>query len=1230
MKYIYTLLTLVFMIASSVHAGPLNNNVYYNTVKENYNANPPSGIAEFSNVVTQPGFNELIPGTQPSYMMVVNPADLTTYATVVGRVTGNNCTSQAALCDFIVERVTDSSEIDGGKFIMPDFGLIDNIAIYSNLGANDFNQGVLAGCDGVLLDGQSNIRGLQSSGTLDFTNGDGSVPLHDHTATSSGGITTTVDLNAIGLDDPQDRIWQYTGGVEGSPNFPPGIYVIAKEPLEHYEVGVDTGGLGVKLGKLIYDYKKTPGSAIGGERCLVLIPLAQPGTGMCISGAFPNGPHAGPTQLGDPNGPGGYLFNNTESQIKDFLEGEGNRIIAWARLQGEEDMREAFCADRFQTNTENYIADLRRRIPQLINVPVVSGGYAPCLAAGTCQFPYNNAVRGSQIQDVTECQLPLTVPYSGYPSQSNLTSVPANDVHYRLGNYRGDSRDEGQLAESYANRFISLWEGTYNPLSEPEYIAACNPSNSLPSEPTSISSTIKPGGADINWQDPVSGIPSTFECHVRVATDNSMTNVIQGAAQCTPQSDCITDNTYDTGTALTNGTTYFYDVQCWNNSMLSSPNPGGDGWGPRSAVLSFTPLDPPGQISSFTATPGDSQVELNWGAPIPGPTQDAITDYECERSDANDNSYSNIGNTGSGAVFTFTDDAGAALGAPQNGTPYDYRCRGINGSEGNADWLVIEDVIPSSGNTPPTAPQSITVTNGVGQFVVDVTAPASPGIPSYLTGDPDYVLEAQINGAGGYTQIDAINSGTQFTITSVESAACVNPDNTCDMRVKAENGEPNTNYVTTTGETLAIPQLTTFTVVSNILNENKITWTAVTASPTCETGNSYEWQKSVDSGSNWTDLAGNADPATTTVAAGTDYQNTGVTDTNTTSPTTARYRGRCVNGNETAATWFTDNVDYDPDGGGSNPYAITQSLPELLIHAVADVNQTCPGGTCEDGEPINPWSPPTGSPATVGTLVNDTRTGAFLDEPMVYDAASGGARGGNVNSLGERVLLYQNASSQVLTTDFQSSYGKIVNVNVTAANLERSNFLSGSEFNEDVFWFSDAGTVSELCMGASGNTRALCASQNLPINTYWATAFHNGLTGASAKMQMIIYETNGSSDTGGANCTGHTAGTTTNPAVYCNNAMGGLQAYELTGVNQDTTAANKTWLNAFSTGGGLGADAGFSCTTCIYPNVIATGFADESSSDGAGDGLMVRTSGGETLTDGSDLVKEIIKEHEAD
>jgi len=347
--------------------------------------------------------------------------------------------------------------------------------------------------------------------------------------------------------------------------------------------------------------------------------------------------------------------------------------------------------------------------------------------------------------------------------------------------------DNATLGNYQSNGSISLdiqgfvfWEGPWHweihPMTGWKLSAPPTP----PSAPRNLAATGGNAQVTLNWQAPASdgGSPVTNY------------KIYRGPAPGTETLLTTVGNvlTYTDG-AVTNGLTYYYQV-----SALNSP-----GEGAKSNEASATPNPPPPPPSppsaptNLVATGGNAQVALTWQAPASnGGSQ--ITNYRLYRGTTSG------GKTllaTLGVVTSYTDTS------VTNGVTYYYQVSAVN-SVGEGPRSNEATATPSAPAAPPTAPQGLVATGGVGTITLVWSPPSSNGgssvtnyriyrgtssngetllttIGNVLT----YIDTAVTNGVTYYYQVSAVNSAGEGPRSNEASATPSAPPPPPDFGISA-------------------------------------------------------------------------------------------------------------------------------------------------------------------------------------------------------------------------------------------------------------------------------------------------------------------------------------------------------------------------------------------------------------------------------------------------------------
>jgi autotransporter-associated beta strand protein len=189
----------------------------------------------------------------------------------------------------------------------------------------------------------------------------------------------------------------------------------------------------------------------------------------------------------------------------------------------------------------------------------------------------------------------------------------------------------------------------------------------------------------------------------------------------------VTALTY-TYSGLGNNTPYYFEVVATNAGGSS---------GNSSVAGATTALGPP---ASLTATPGNTQVTLNWKAVTGG------TSYSVQRSTTTGGPYTAVGTS---LGTSYTDNA------LTNGTTY-YYVVATTSSNGTGPNSAEASATPASNV--PIAPASLTAMPGNAQVVLNWT-------PS--VGATNYIIREATNSGGPYTLVNSLVTGTTYTDTGL-------------------------------------------------------------------------------------------------------------------------------------------------------------------------------------------------------------------------------------------------------------------------------------------------------------------------------------------------------------------------------------------------------------------------------------------------------------------------------
>jgi fibronectin type 3 domain-containing protein len=306
---------------------------------------------------------------------------------------------------------------------------------------------------------------------------------------------------------------------------------------------------------------------------------------------------------------------------------------------------------------------------------------------------------------------------------------------------------------------------------------ACVP----PSAPTGVAVTPGDQQAVVTWTAP------TGATQYRVSRNTTGTGAFTQVGL--PTTTSFTDK------PLANGTTYYYVVAAGNGAC----------WSTDSAAVSGIPVcTPPPVPGTLTATPGDGQVSLSWGA------SQGATGYTIWRKIGAAGAYASIGTATS---TTYLDKL------LTNGTTYYYKVSASNGSC-DSDFDAEQSATPAAAcsQTPPTnvkatASGSVQVTL---TWTAPTTTPTNYTIARSSTSGSGFTSIGSAAGtATSYTDIDTtlvknttyyyqVTANGSCTATSPEvsaTTACSNPAAPATPTVSNSNGTITVTWATVDGAT---------------------------------------------------------------------------------------------------------------------------------------------------------------------------------------------------------------------------------------------------------------------------------------------------------------------------------------------------------------------------------------------------------------------------------------------
>ena len=255
---------------------------------------------------------------------------------------------------------------------------------------------------------------------------------------------------------------------------------------------------------------------------------------------------------------------------------------------------------------------------------------------------------------------------------------------------------------------------------------------SVPVAPTALTATASDSQVALTWTAPTNngGEPVT-SYNIYLGTSSGGETLLQNTGS--------TPTTF-TATGLTNGTTYYFTVTAVNlvGESLSSNE------------VSATPVVVPGAPTTLTATAGNAQVALAWGAPT-NSGGDPVTGYKIYQGTS----------PGGETLLTSTSTTTAAYTSTglSNGTTYYFVVSAIT-LVGEGPFSNEASATPA---TLPGAPTGLTATGGNAQVALSWAAPASDGGSAIIFYN---VYEGTAPGAE--TLLGSTGTtGTTFTVTGL-------------------------------------------------------------------------------------------------------------------------------------------------------------------------------------------------------------------------------------------------------------------------------------------------------------------------------------------------------------------------------------------------------------------------------------------------------------------------------
>jgi fibronectin type 3 domain-containing protein len=274
-------------------------------------------------------------------------------------------------------------------------------------------------------------------------------------------------------------------------------------------------------------------------------------------------------------------------------------------------------------------------------------------------------------------------------------------------------------------RITADYVAGFNPNISGLFLGDASGSATVPGQP-SLSATAGNAQVGLSWTTPADGGAAISGYRLYRGTSSGSLALYQTLGVVSGYTD----------SAVTNGTTYYYQVSAVNAV----------GEGSRSTERSATPTAPitvPGQ-PTLTATAGNAQVALSWTTPANGGSP--ISGYRLYRGTSSGSLalYQTLG-----VVTTYTDTA------VTNGTTYYYQVSAANGV-GEGSRSAEHSATPTAPSTVPSAPLGFT---------------AAPSFPKGI--DLAWSAPASNGGAAitGYAIYRSTTSGTETFLAAVPAGS---------------------------------------------------------------------------------------------------------------------------------------------------------------------------------------------------------------------------------------------------------------------------------------------------------------------------------------------------------------------------------------------------------------------------------------------------------------------------
>ena len=322
----------------------------------------------------------------------------------------------------------------------------------------------------------------------------------------------------------------------------------------------------------------------------------------------------------------------------------------------------------------------------------------------------------------------LVGPFADLKPYLNIHAAPSENPWWALS--CGLKGNVGAKLAVFDNTLASVsWE-----VFDLEWPIASAPMKIIPDAPQNPAVIAGDKQVSLSWQAPASDGGSAITGYkvYRGTTSNSLTYLTT-----------TTGMTY-TNTGLTNGQIYYYKISAVNAIGESA----------HSTLVSATPVSPatvPTAPQSLTATPGNTQIVLDWQAPASNGGS-TITNYKIYQGTT----------SGSLTLLTTVDNVLTYTNTGlTNGQVYYYQVSAVN-VIGEGAKCTEASATPTATTLVPTAPQNLVAAPGDTQVVLNWQAPTSDG-GSAIT---DYMIY-QGTTSGGETLLTTVGNVLTYTDTGL-------------------------------------------------------------------------------------------------------------------------------------------------------------------------------------------------------------------------------------------------------------------------------------------------------------------------------------------------------------------------------------------------------------------------------------------------------------------------------